>query len=199
MPKIAVIISTTRETRFGEKPAQWIVEKAREHGGMEIELIDLRDFNLPFFNEVASNAWAPSQDPNVVKWQKKVAEFDGYIFVTAEYNRSIPGVLKNALDQAYVEWNRKPMAVVGYGGTGGARAVEHLRTIGIELQMVPVRAGVHIGGGEFMKVHPMGAGGPISDIEDAILPGTKAMFDDLLWWADATAKARSAEASKQAA
>lgn len=198
MPKIAVIIGSTRESRFADKPAEWILKKAEEHGGMDVELVDIRDFDLPFFNEKASNAWMPSEDPNARKWQEKIAGFDGFIFVTAEYNRSIPGSLKNALDQAYVEWNRKPMAVVGYGGTGGARAVEHLRSIGIELQMVPVRAGVHIGGGEFMKVHPMGANGPISDIEDILLPSTKAMFDDLLWWTEATKTAREGETSKAA-
>ena len=69
---------------------------------METEIVDLRDFPMPFFDEVASNAWAPSQDPSAQRWQKKVAGFDGYIFVTAEYNHGIPAVLKNALDYAYV-------------------------------------------------------------------------------------------------
>ena len=72
---------------------------------MSVELIDLRDYPMPFFDEPASNAWVPSK--NEVSWQKKIAEFDGYIFVTAEYNRSMPAVLKNALDYAYPEWNRK--------------------------------------------------------------------------------------------
>ena len=197
MPKIAVIIGSTRDNRFGEKPAQWIYEQASNKTGWQVELVDIRDFSLPFFNEIASNAWVPSKDPNAVRWQKKISTFDGFIFVTAEYNRSVPASLKNALDQAYVEWNRKPAAMVGYGATGGARAVEHLRSIAIELQMVPVRSAVHIGGSEFMKVHPMGENQPISAIEPVILPSAKAMFDDLDWWLEATiaGRARKQEAA----
>lgn len=190
-PRIGVIISSTRETRFADVPAQWILEKLDERADLQAELLDLRDFDLPFFNEVASNAWAPSQDARVVAWQKKLAEFDGFVFVTAEYNRSITGALKNALDQAYVEWNRKPMGVVSYGSTGGTRAAEQLRLIAIELQMVPVRAGVHIGGSELMKVHPMGGQNlPISEIEPAIAASATAMIDDLVWWVEATISAR---------
>src|SRR5258708_9877921 len=154
MAKIGVIIGSTRDTRFADIPAKWIYEIARKRGGWEVELVDVRDFHLPFFNEVASNAHVPSQDPNVVRWQKKLAEFDGYIFVTAEYNRSVPASLKNALDQAYVEWNRKPAAVVGYGGPGAARAVEHLRSITIELQMVPLPNALHIAGGRLHLSQP---------------------------------------------
>lgn len=196
MTKIAVIIGSTRASRFADIPANWIYDLTRKRDGWEVELLDVRDFNLPFFNEIASNAWAPSQDPNAVRWQKKLAEFDGYIFVTAEYNRSVPGSLKNALDQAYVEWNRKPAAIVGYGGTGGARAVEHLRSIAIELQMVPLRNAVHIGGGEFIKIHPGMGKEPISAIEDAILPSANAMLDELAWWTDVTSKGRAADKAK---
>ena len=99
-PKIAVIISSTRDARFADKPANWIFDLARQRPEIDVELVDLRDFDLPFFNEAASNAWVPTQDPRALAWQKKIAEFDGYIFVVAEYNRSITGALKNALDQA---------------------------------------------------------------------------------------------------
>jgi NAD(P)H-dependent FMN reductase len=198
-PRIAVIVGTTRDTRFGAKPAEWILEKARARGDWDVELVDLKEFDLPLFNEAASNAWAPSQDPRAVAWQKKVGEFDGYIFVTAEYNRSIPGALKNALDQAYVEWNRKAFGIVSYGSVGGTRAAEHLRTIGVELQMAPVRAGVHVGGSEFMKVHPMGGDPrPMRAIEDAIGGSAKSMLDDLDWWTRATMPARREVARKAA-
>lgn len=183
MVKIGVIMSSARDTRFADKPAQWIVEQAQARPELEVELIDLRDYDLPFFNEPASNLWMPSQDPNALKWQAKLAEFDGFIFVTAEYNHSIPAVLKNALDQAYVEWVRKPAAYVGYGGVGAARAIQQLRQINIELQMVPVRSAVHIGGGEFLKVSPMGAGGDMSEIAEVLAPSAAAMLDDLTWWA----------------
>ncbi|WP_417249844.1 NADPH-dependent FMN reductase [Celeribacter sp.] len=190
-PRIAIIIGSIRDARFADKPAQWLLETAKSlRDDLEFELVDLRDFDLPLFNEAASNLFAPSQDPAAVAWQKKIAEFDGYIFVVAEYNHSITGALKNALDQAYVEWTRKPMAALGYGGVGAARAVEHLRTIAVELQMVPVRNAVHIGGGDFMAVHPMGGDGPISDIEDHILPSLKGTLEDVAWWAKATKAAR---------
>jgi NAD(P)H-dependent FMN reductase len=197
-PRIAVIIGSTRATRFADKPAAWIFDLAKQRADWDVELVDLRDFDLPFFNEKASNAWMPSEDPRAVAWQQKLASFDGFIFVTAEYNRSITGALKNALDQAYKEWIHKPAAVLGYGSTGGARAAEHLRTIAIELQMVPVRSGVHIMGADLMKVHPMGENGPISGIEDHILPSAKAMLADVDWWVRATMAARAETAAAAA-
>ena len=90
---------------------------------MDVEIVDLRDYPLPFFDEVASPAWVPSKDETARKWQDKIASLDGFIFTAAEYNRGPTGVLKNALDYAYNEWNNKPAAFVGYGG-GGARAIE---------------------------------------------------------------------------
>ena len=99
-PKIAIIVSSTRPTRFADVPTQWIKAQAEARGDMDVEVVDLRDHPLPFFDEVASNAWAPSQSAAAVAWQKKIGQFDGYIFVVAEYNRSITAALKNALDQA---------------------------------------------------------------------------------------------------
>jgi NAD(P)H-dependent FMN reductase len=191
-PKIAIIIGSTRRNRFADKPAAWLLEQASRRDDMEFERVDLRDFDLPLFDEVASNAWAPSQDPRAVAWQKKVGEFDGYIFLTAEYNRSITGALKNALDQAYREWNRKPAAAMGYGGVGAARAIEHLRNIAVELQMVPLRNAVHLGAGEFVKVSPMGQNAEMSEVAPVLQPSLDAMLDELAWWAKATMKARAA-------
>ena len=190
-PRIAVIIGSTRKTRFADKPAQWILGLAQARGDWEVELVDVRDFDLPLFNEMASNAWMPSADPRAVAWQQKIASFDGFIFVVAEYNRSITGALKNALDQSYVDWNRKAFGVVGYGALGAARAVEHLRTIGIELQMASTRAGVHISGGDFFAVHPLGQQNkPMSAIEASIGGSAQAMLADLDWWTRATMAAR---------
>jgi NAD(P)H-dependent FMN reductase len=190
--RIAVIIGSTRDTRLGPKPAEWIFNLAKGHPEFDVELLDLKSFGLPFFNEPASNLWMPSKDPKALAWQAKIGTFDGYIFVVPEYNRSLPGGLKNALDQAYKEWMRKPAAYVGYGSVGAARAIEHLRLINVELQMVPVRSGVHIGGSEFVKIHPGMGNQPISAIEEAILPSAKAMLDELAWWAKATKAARAA-------
>jgi NAD(P)H-dependent FMN reductase len=190
-PKIAIIVSSTRPTRFADVPTAWIKAQAEARGDMDVEVVDLRDFPLPFFAEMASNAWMPSQDPAAVAWQKKIGEFDGYIFVLAEYNRSITAALKNALDQAYVEWARKPFGSIGYGSMGAANALGHLQNIGVELQMVPVRNAVRIGGSDFFKVHSaFGGSGNLGDIEGGILPAAKAMLDDVVWWANATKAAR---------
>jgi NAD(P)H-dependent FMN reductase len=188
-PKIAVIISTTRATRFGEKPAKWIYDIAAARADMSVELIDLREYPMPFFDEPASNAWMPSKNEMAQRWQKKVAQFDGYIFVTAEYNRGIPAVLKNALDYAYPEWNRKAAACVGYGSVGAARSIEHLRLSCVELQMAPTRHGVHIQGNDFMAVLQQG-----KDIKELsyLEPNSKAMLDELHWWASALMVARAA-------
>ncbi|KGJ21747.1 NADPH-dependent FMN reductase [Paracoccus sanguinis] len=191
-PHIAIIIGSTRKARFADKPANWLLEKASAREDMTFELVDLRDFDLPFFDEVASNAWVPSSDPRAVAWQDKIGSFDGFIVVTGEYNHSITGALKNALDQAYKEWNRKPLAAMGYGGVGAARAIEHLRTIGVELQMVPLRNAVHLGGGEFFKVSPLGQNAEMSTVEEVLAPSLNAMLDELAWWAKATMAARAA-------
>ncbi|MFN3606802.1 MAG: NADPH-dependent FMN reductase [Cypionkella sp.] len=190
-PKIALIITSTRAARVADMAANWMLAQAQARTDMDVELVDLRDFNLPLFDEAASNAYMPSTSPEAQAWQKKIAEFDGYIFTVAEYNHSISGALKNALDQAYVEWSKKPFTAIAYGSMGGARALEHLRGIGVELSMVPTRNAVHIGGGDFWKVHPhMGGSGNIADIEAAILPSAAASLDDLVWWAKATMAAR---------
>src|SRR5882757_1068078 len=181
-PKIAIIISTTRATRFGEKAAKWMHAIAAARTDMSVELIDLRDYPMPYFDEPATNAWVPSKNEVAKRWQKKVAEFDGYLFVTAEYNRSVPAVLKNALDYAYPEWVRKAAAYVGYGGVGAARAIEHLRLINVELQMAPTRSAVHIQGADFMAVWQQG-----KDIKELphLAQNAKTMLDELHWWAAA--------------
>lgn len=193
-PRIALIVSSTRPTRFADKPAHWMLKQAQERQDMEVELVDLRDHPLPFFSEVASSLRAPSKDPEAVRWQQTISKFDGYIFVVAEYNHSITGALKNALDQAYKEWNRKPFTAIGYGSVGAARAIEHLRGISVELQMVSTRGTVHIGGSDFMAVFPMGGNKPIEEIEAGLLPSATAALDELVWWGKATMAARAAAA-----
>jgi len=191
-PRVAVIIGSTRPTRFADKPAQWILKQAQARDDLHVELVDLRDFQLPFFNEKATNRWMPSENPEAVRWQQTIARFDAFIFVVAEYNHSIPAVLKNALDEAYNEWERKPFTAIGYGAVGGARAVEHLRLIAIELQMVSTHAAVHIGGGDFMAVHPMSGNKPIENIQDHLLQNTETALNELVWWARATMAAKTA-------
>jgi NAD(P)H-dependent FMN reductase len=137
--KIAVILGSTREPRNGAAVADWIVAKGLDRTAADYELVDLRDYPLPFFNAPASPAYVPPTDPAVQKWAAKVAEFDGYIFVTPEYNHSFSAVLKNALDSIYHEFNNKTAAFASYGAYQGARAVEQLRLVASELQLAHVR------------------------------------------------------------
>lgn len=188
-PKIGIIISSTREQRFGEKAAKWIHELAAKRTDLQFEIVDLRDYPLPFFEGI-SPFYAPVRDEVAKRWGAKMAELDGYLFVTAEYNRSITGVLKNALDWAYREYNRKPAAYLGYGGVGGARAVEHLRLISVELQMAPTRSGVHIGGADAMGL--IFQGKPFSEFPHLDATATT-MLDELAWWAKALKTARDAD------
>ena len=194
-PHVGIVISTTREGRFGDKPALWIRDLAAARKDLEVELIDLRDYPMPFFDEPGSPIYMPPKNEVARRWGQKVAALDGFIFVTAEYNRGPPAVLKNALDYAYKEFNRKPAAFVGYGGVGGARAVEQLRLISIELQMAPTRSGVHIGGADFigMLMH----GKSFADMPH-LEPSAVTMLDELAWWAYALKSAREGALSKVA-
>lgn len=188
-PRIGIIIGSTREGRFGERPAHWIHEIARQRTDLDFELIDLRDYPLPFFNESMSPAWAPVKNEAAQRWGDKLAAFDGLIVVTPEYNHGPSAVLKNALDYAYQEFVRKPIGFVGYGGVGAARAVEQLRLIAVELQMTPVRNAVHLGMVEFLGIWQQG-----KSFEDFphLEQAAKAMLDDIAWWARALKSAREA-------
>jgi NAD(P)H-dependent FMN reductase len=189
MLKIAIIIGSTRATRFADKPAAWLGGIVSERTDATYEFVDLRDFPMPFFDEVASNAYAPTTNEVAVRWQHKIAEFDGYIFLSAEYNHAPTAVLKNALDYASPEWNKKPAAFVGYGGVGAARAIEQLRLIAVELQMAPIRTGVHIQGADFFGAWQQGLA-----LEEMthLKPGVDGMLNELTWWANALKTAREA-------
>ncbi|PNY80863.1 NADPH-dependent FMN reductase [Deinococcus koreensis] len=189
MPKIAIVISSTRPTRFADKPTTWFYALARERSDLDFEVVDLRDFPMPFFDDVASAAYAPTQHPEVARWQQKVAEFDGYVFITAEYNHAPTAVLKNAMDNAYPEWNKKPAAFVGYGSVGAARAIEQLRMIAVELQMAPIRTSVNIQGADFFGAWQQGKA--LEDM-DHLQPSVKGLLDELAWWTKALKTAREA-------
>ncbi|BCM21208.1 NADPH-dependent FMN reductase [Mesorhizobium sp. J8] len=190
-PKIAIVVGSTRAARFADVPTQWIAKIAKSHADIDVEIVDLRDWPLPFFDEVASSAWAPSQNEVAQRWQKKVAEFDGFIFTAAEYNHAPTGVLKNAIDYAANEWNKKPAGFVGYGSVGGARAVEQLRLIAVELQMAPVKSAVHIAWGDFLAVRQ--GEKKLEDIEH-LNQAAAALINDVAWWAKVLKAARAADA-----
>ncbi len=185
--RLAVVIGSVRPNRFADHPAQWITEIARKRGDFEVELIDLKDYPMPLFNEEASPAYAPSESDVAQRWQKKMAEFDAYVFTAAEYNRGPTAVLKNALDYAYTEWNQKPVSFVGYGGVGGARAIEQLRQNAIELQMAPIRNAVHIQFPIYLAV--VKEGKKLSEF-DFLQQSAKDMLDQLAWWTNALKAAR---------
>lgn len=188
IPKIGIIISSTRGARVGQQAAEYVYSVAQKRTDLSFEILDLRDYPMPFFDEVASNAYVPSTNEVAQKWQKKIADFDGFVFVTAEYNNSITAALKNALDYAYPEWNRKAAAYFSYGSAGGARAVQHLRDISVELQMAPVRQSVLIMGNDFYPI--MNGQKQVKDLEN-LEPQVTNMLDQLSWWATALKSARA--------
>jgi NAD(P)H-dependent FMN reductase len=144
--KIKVIIGSTRQNRFSEKPAAYIFGELRNKENVETELLDLRDFPMPFFDAPLSPIAAKENYSNEVvkQWAKKIKDGDAFIIVAPEYNHGYPAVLKNALDSIFPEWNNKPVGFVSYGNAGGARGVEQLRQVVIELQMHPIRTAIHI-------------------------------------------------------
>jgi NAD(P)H-dependent FMN reductase len=191
MTVISVIVGSTRQGRFSEKPAQWIFQRLKNRGGVEARLLDLRNFPMPFFDQPVPPAMPsrPAYENEVVKkWTAEIARSDGFIFVTPEYNYGPSAVLKNALDWVYPEWNRKAAAFVSYGSAMGARGVQQLRLTAIELQLAPVRSSVHI------PVATLWAHFQSGDVNAGLteLEATaKTMIDDLLWWTEALKAARA--------
>lgn len=187
MLKIYVILGSTRQNRFGDKPAAWVFEELKKQKDVDAELIDLRDWPLPFFDEPVSPAFNQGKYVNELasKWAKKIGEADAFIMVTPEYNHGYSAVLKNAIDYVYNEWNNKPVAFVSYGGTAaGTRAVQQFRQVAIEVQMVPIRAGVHLP----MYWTQLDSSGNFPFEKYA--QGLQILFDQLIWWAKALKTAR---------
>ena len=188
--RIGIVIGSTREGRFAEKPAHWIHDIAKQRTDLAaVEMIDLRDHPLPFFDEAIPLSYAPAKNEAARRWADRLAPFDGLIAITPEYNHGPSAVLKNAFDYAYQEFHRKPIAFVGYGGVGAARAIEQLRLVAVELQMAPVRNAVHVGMVEFLGILQQGKG-----FEDFphLAQAAVAMLDDLVWWGKALKAQREA-------
>lgn len=187
-PRIAILIGTSRQGRFADQPARWLMEMAGQRDDADYDLLDLRDFPLPFFDEPASPMFVPPADPVAQRWAQTLERYDGFVIIAAEYNHSMSGVLKNALDYAYREFNRKAVAFAGYGGVGAARAIEQLRLVCVELQMAPVKAAVHMNMPEFLGIWREGKS---FDDYPHLAQAAGAMFDDLNWWTRALKAARS--------
>ncbi len=177
--KIQIILGSTRNHRVGEKVAKWLYNQVKNTPDAEIELVDLEDYPLPFYDEPVIPKMIKGDYSNKVakKWAAKVAEADGYIVVTPEYNHGYPAVLKNALDYVYYEWNNKPIGFVSYGGiSGGLRAVEQLRQVVIELEMVPIRESVSF---QFVSKQFNEQGDVIDKSYD---DRVAVLMKQLLWW-----------------
>ena len=142
--KIAIILGSTRPGRFGKQVADWVLEQTTGREEAEYELVDLADYDLDLLNEpvVPGAAKRQYENPKTVRWGQKMDEFDGFVFVTAEYNHGVPAALKNAFDVLYPEWLHKGAALVSYGSDGGVRAVEHWRQILANAQMHVARGQV---------------------------------------------------------
>jgi NAD(P)H-dependent FMN reductase len=191
--KLQVIIGSTRPGRITERLAKWVAAEAKNLPDTTVELVDLADYPMPFMYEAVSPRFNPSRelDPTVTKWINKVAEADAYIFVTAEYNHSIPGVLKNALDYLTFELTHKPATAVAHGTVGGARAIMHLKEILSESQaaVTPKAVALH---GASEKLNDKGVLDPdIAAQPYGPLTALHAMLDELKWYSDALSVART--------
>lgn len=179
MLKIATIIGSTRPGRVGEAVAQWVHNLAKDRTDAQFELVDIKDFDLPLLDEPVPPSQGKYSKEHTKTWASKIASFDGYVFVTPEYNHGTSGALKNAIDFVYTEWNNKAAGFVGYGSAGGVRAVEHLRLVMAEVQVATVRNQVALS--LFTDFENFSTFKPASHHEKSV--GT--MLDQLIAWSDA--------------
>jgi len=190
MTRVAIILGSTRPGRRGEPVAQWVYERASKRGDAEFELVDLADYPLPHLDEPMPPSLGQYANQHTVEWAEKIASFDAFIFVTPEYNHSTSGVLKNAIDYLYKEWNNKACGFVSYGSSaGGARAVEHLRLVAGEVQMADVRGQVAVS--LFTDFENFTAFNP-SERHDVPL---NTMLDQVIAWGTALRTVREAKAA----
>ncbi len=187
MLNIKVILSSVREGRQGEKVAKWILSQIKQQKDLSVELVDLKDWPFPYFNNPLSPSHPDFKQNSEMgsKWEEMVKQTDGFIIVTPEYNHGYPASLKSALDQTYYPWNKKAVGFVSYGSVGGARAVEQLRQVAVELQMAPIREAVHI----------MGVRSAIDENgqpqDQALNDKAKGFIESLIWWTKALKDART--------
>jgi NAD(P)H-dependent FMN reductase len=184
MLRIAVILGSTRPGRRGEQVARWVMDRAGQRTDAEFELIDLIDYPLPPLDEPLPPNMGRHQNPHTKDWAATIGRLDGFVFVTPEYNHSTSGVLKNAIDFVYAEWNNKAMGVVSYGATGGTRAAEHLRLIAGELQMADVRTNVALS--LFTDFKDFTELTPVTHQSEAL----DTLFDQVIAWSQALAPLR---------
>lgn len=186
--KIAIIVGSTRPGRNGKAVADWVLDQAASRTAAEYELVDLLDHPLPHLDEAVPPSMGQYEAEHTKNWAATIAGYDGFIFVSPEYNHSTSGVLKNAIDYVYAEWNNKAASFVSYGSAGGVRAVEHLRLIAAELQIATVRAQVALSLADdfenYSEFTP----------RDQALPQVETMLDQLVSWTKALKSVRASGA-----
>ncbi|MCI4319775.1 MAG: NAD(P)H-dependent oxidoreductase [Thermoplasmata archaeon] len=186
MLKIGIIVGTTRPGRHADAVAKWVHARAAPRTTAEFQIVDIADFHLPLLDEPMPPSMGQYAKDHTKAWAARIATFDGFIFITPEYNHGIPGSLKNAIDFLYKEWNNKAAAIVSYGSVGGVRSAEQLRQVLGELQIADVRASVSLS--LFDDFEHYQAFKPRPALEAALEP----LFDQLLAWAGALKPLRSA-------
>jgi NAD(P)H-dependent FMN reductase len=184
--KIGIIVGSTRPGRHARAVADWVLGQTSGRPGARYEIIDLADHPLPHLDEPMPPSFGQYQHDHTKAWAATIAGYDGFIFVTPEYNHSTSGVLKNAIDYVYAEWNNKAAGFVAYGSLGGARAIEHLRAVCGELQIATVRQQLSFS--LFTDFENFAAFTPAALHNDA----ATTLFDQLESWAGALKPLREA-------
>ena len=189
MHRIALIVASTRTTRFADKPLAWLAPRLDR---FEVDTIDLRDLHLPYYDLPVPPAMAHRQYTSDAERElgERFDAVDGFIVIANEFNHGYSAALKNAFDHYFIELSHKPIAYVGYGNAGGSRAIEQLRQVAIELDMVPVRYSVNIMGPQVFAIRD---GASIDEAFAPLEAPLERMLDSLTWWTDATAVARAAK------
>lgn len=182
---LQVIVGSVREGRTSIGVGRWALVQVQQRGDVTVELVDLKDWNLPMMDFRKPPAMGVYEDDLQKKWAEKIAQADGYIFVSPEYNHGYTAALKNALDYIFAEWNRKPATFISFGNAGGARGIEQLRLVLVELQMAPLAKALHL-----FDVGAKRKDGEFKgDEKDAAR--FAAVLDDLIWWTAALSAARA--------
>jgi NAD(P)H-dependent FMN reductase len=196
--KIKIIIGSIRDGRFGERPANWINEELKKWDGIDVELLDLKDYPMPLFDSAIppSGLKMKYPDENVQKWSAKVNDGDAFIIITPEYNYGYPSSLKNAIDWLFPEWARKAVGFISYGSVGGGRAAEQLRIVALGVKLVPINRGIYISWEYLMKAmndKSLSNADLFAPLRNRAGSDQLAIFmDDLLWMAKALKAARKA-------
>ncbi|MDX6278115.1 MAG: hypothetical protein QOJ72_2243 [Nocardioidaceae bacterium] len=190
-PRIALIVASTRTTRFADPVAAWLQRSLQARSDLDVELVDIRDVALPDYDLPTPPALARRQYTSEAERDlgKRFDAADGFVVLTNEFNHGYSAGLKNVLDHYFAEFEHKPVAFVGYGNVGGSRAIEQLRQVIVELNMVSVRESVHILGPQFPAVRT--GGESATEVFATLEPRLTTMTDHLLWWERALTIARA--------